>query len=83
MLMRKVMAEQPVARAVAVSVVAEAVAHQIEVAVLQSVAMEKMLVVEDRSAAVEAVVAKLAARSLAIIMTMVIGVTSSRASLSS
>ena len=83
MLMRKVMAEQPVARAVAVSVVAEAVAHQIEVAVLQSVAMEKMLVVEDRSAAVEAVVAKLAARSLAIMMTMVIGVTSSRASLSS
>ena len=80
MLTRKVMAEAVV---VVVMLRAEAVAHQIEVAVLQSVAMEKMLVVEDRSAAVEAVVAKLAARSLAIIMTMVIGVTSSRASLSS
>ena len=90
MLMRKVTAELHVARVAAVSValvevvlLREAVAHQIEAAVLQSVAMEMMLVAEDQSAAVEAVVAKLAARSLAIMMIMAIGATSSRASHSS
>ena len=90
MLMRKVTAELHVARVAAVSVALvedvlqrEVVAHQIEAAVLLSVAMEMMLVAEDLSAAVEAVVAKLAARSLATMMIMAIGVTSSRASHSS
>ena len=87
---RKDTAELHVARVPAVSValvevvlLREAAAHQIEVAVLQSVVMEMMLVAEDQSAVVEAVVARLAARSLAIMMTMVIGVSSSRANHSS
>ena len=78
---RKDTAELHVARVPAVSValvevvlLREAAAHQIEVAVLQSVVMAMMLVAEDQIAVVEAVVAKLAARSLATMMTMVIGV---------
>ena len=78
---RKDTVEQPAARVLAVSVAAEAVAlqreavaHQIEVAVLQSVVMAMMLVAEDQSAVVEAVVTRLAARSLVTMMTMAIGV---------
>ena len=68
---RKDTAELHVAR-VAVALVEVALLREADA--LQSVVMAMMLVAEDWSAAVEAVVAKLAARSLAIMMTMVIGV---------